>query len=352
MSFQFWIFFASGILVFSLIFLVSDFLSNSSQFTTVSRVDLVRYYFYMLPETVYRMIPVASLVGVLFTMAHMQKTNELVALFSLGVSLWQVTGVLLFWSTVTSVGALAIGDRWVPQAIQEKKYLYFNHIEKKPGSYSIIKTGRIWYKVKDTIFYIQTLNPVSNTAEGLKMFIIGPDWNLIEMIDAKQVEFKKNLWKLKDGLITLLRSDSQFPVTREFSEKTIVMSEEAGSLAETAKPSDVLSMKELKQFILRNRDAGLDTLRYEVDYFSKWSFAFAGFVMSLLAIPFSIRKGRSGGIMGNIGIVLGLVFFYWTFYSSGLALGYHDRLPPFISAALPSLMMFLMGIWGIQKTRY
>lgn len=306
----------------------------------------------MLPEIIYRMIPVASLVGVLFTLSQLQRTNELTALFSLGVSLWQVGGVLLFWAGMTSSLALLAGDRWVPRAIQEKNHLYFNQIQKRPGFYSMVKTGRIWYKVRDTIFYIQTLNSSTNTAEGLKMFIIGPDWRLLQMIEAKTVVLSKENWVLKNGVTTVFSPGSQFPVTRDFTEKTISMGEEASSLAETAKPSEVLSMSELKRFISRNKEAGLDTLRYEVDYFGKWSFAFAGCIMSLLAIPFGIKRGRSSGVMSSIGIVLGLVFLYWTLYSSGLAMGYYGRIPAFFAATLPSLAMLLFGIWSMQRTRH
>jgi len=349
---QFTFFSLSGLTIFTLIFLVSDFLSNSSQFHSVSRLEMVQYYFYMLPEIIYRMIPVATLVGVIFTVTMLQRTNELTALFSLGVSLWQVSGVLLLLAAGTSLFALFLGDRWVPQATQAKNYLYYNQIKKKPGFYSMIKTGRIWYKVKDTIFYIQTLNPKTNTGEGLKMFVIGPDWQMLQMLEAKKIEMKKDTWILKEGVMTVFSPGSQFPVTRAFDEKTISMSEEASSLAETAKPSEVLSLSELKRFISKNKAAGLDTLRYEVDYFGKWSFAFAGCIMSLLAIPLGVKRGRTGGLMGSVGIVLGLVFVYWTLYSSGIALGYYGRVPPFFAATLPSFGMLLFGIWGIQKTRF
>jgi lipopolysaccharide export system permease protein len=348
---QFWIFFLSGLIVFSLIFLVSDFLSNSGQFQQVSRLEIAQFYFYMLPEIVYRMIPVASLVGVIFTLTQLQRTNELMALFSLGVSLWQVGGVLLFWAGVTSGLALFAGDQWVPKATQHKNSLYYNRIQKNPGLYSVVKTGRIWYKVRDTIFYIQSLNPATNTAEGLKMFIIGPDWQLLQMIEARKVELKKDTWVLKEGINTIFTPNSEFPVTRPFKEKTISMGEEASSLAETAKPSEVLSMSELRRFIARNKEAGLDTLRYEVDYFGKWSFAFAGCIMSLLAIPFGVKRGRSSGFMSSIGVVLGLVFLYWTLYSSGLALGYYGRIPAFFAAVVPSVGMLLFGIWSIQRTK-
>lgn len=347
---QFWLFLFAGLTVFTSLFLVADILGNSSQFTDVSRLEMVTYYYYMLPEVMYRMLPVASVIGVIFTLAQLQRTNEMVALFSLGVSLWQVTGILMFWTLVASALNFYLGDQVMPRAIQNKNYLYYHQIMKKPSLYSTVKTGKIWYKVKDTIFYLKTLNPQANRGEGLKMFMIGPDWKLMQMVEAKQVEFQKNIWQLKEGVVTIFSEDSSFPMTQGFTEKTIVMAEEAGELAETAKPSDVLTMGELRKFISRNKAAGLDTMRYEVDYFSKWSFAFAGCIMALLAIPFSIQRGRAGGVMSSVGVVLVLVFIFWTLYSSGLAMGYHGRVPPLFAATVPSLLMGAGGIFAIRRT--
>lgn len=127
------------------------------------------------------------------------------------------------------------------------------------------------------------------------------------------------------------------------------MSEDAKDLSSTANTADVLSLQELSDFIARNKAAGLNTISYEVDYQSKYGFAIAALVMTLVGIPFSVGRARSGGIMLNVGICLGLVFFYWIFYSSALTLGKHGHLTPVISAWLPNLAMALFGLYRTVK---
>jgi lipopolysaccharide export system permease protein len=153
------------------------------------------------------------------------------------------------------------------------------------------------------------------------------------------VDLKGSQWELLDGSVTLFTEDSSFPLTSSFKSKTIVMGEDAKDLSSTGNTSDVLSLTELSEFIRRNKAAGLDTLKYEVDYHSKYGFAFAAIVMCLLGIPFSVSKARSGGTMMNVGICLGLVFVYWIFYSSGLTLGQHGQVPPLLAAWAPNLLM-------------
>jgi lipopolysaccharide export system permease protein len=213
----------------------------------------------------------------------------------------------------------------------------------------MVRNEKIWYRSKDTIFIIKTLNPDTQEAQGLTLYYFNENWDLIQMVSANKVQLAGRNWNLFDGSVTLFTEESSFPLTSNFQKKTIVMSEDAKDLGSTANTADVLSLKELNEFIARNKEAGLNTVSYEVDYHSKYGFALAALVMTMVGIPFSVGRGRSGGTMANIGICLGLVFFYWIFYSSALTIGKHGQLKPIIAAWLPNIMMALFGLWKTWK---
>jgi lipopolysaccharide export system permease protein len=92
-------------------------------------------------------------------------------------------------------------------------------------------------------------------------------------------------------------------------------------------------------------------LAYEVDYQSKYGFAFAGLVMCLLGIPFSVGRARSGGTMLNVGICLALVFAYYVFYSSGITLGQHGTVPPILAAWAPNIIMGTLGLVLLKRLK-
>jgi lipopolysaccharide export system permease protein len=129
------------------------------------------------------------------------------------------------------------------------------------------------------------------------------------------------------------------------------MGEDAKELQSTGQTSEMLNQAELLRFIERNKEAGLDTIRYEVDYHSKFSFAFAGLVMCLLGIPFSVGKARSGGSMMNIGIVILLVFAYWILFSSFITLGTHGHLNPILAAWAPNLLMATVAYFFMLRLK-
>ena len=345
----FWLYFVGGLIVFITLFLAIDALSTMVTYKDAEALSLLRYYGAYLPELIYRMAPVACLLATIFTLSTLNRNNELVALFSSGMSLLRVTASVLISVAVISVGIFVVSDRILPGFTKKKNFIFFNEISKNPSLYSMVRNEKIWYRSKDSIFYIKTLNENAHEAQGLTLYYFSDKWDLIQMVTAKKVQMAGQNWNLFDGSVTLFTEDSSFPLTSQFEEKTIVMSEDSKDLSSTANTADVLSLKELSQFIKRNKEAGLDTLSYEVDYHSKYGFALAALVMTLAGIPFSVGRARSGGSMLNVGICLALVFVYWIFYSSALTLGKHGQIPPIAAAWIPNLAMAFFGLFFARR---
>lgn len=335
----FWASFIGGSLVFVTIFLAVDAMSTMVSHKGISLGTLMNYYVYYTPEIFYKLLPIACLLGVILAISAMNKANELVALFAAGMSLFRITLPLLMWVAIISGVAFVAMDRLGPAMTRKKNFILFNDIEKKPGMYSVVKTNKIWYRSKNAIFNIKTLSVQGDTAQSLTLYFFSPEWDLLQMITADKVELGPSTWNLIDGSVTLFTGNSSFPVTSQFKTKRIAMGEDAKDLQSTGQTSDMLSQTELAHFIQRNKDAGLDTVRYEVDYHSKYSYALAGLVMCLLGIPFSVGRARSGGTMANIGIVIVLVFAYWVLLNSSLTLGTHGHINPIVAAWAPNLLM-------------
>lgn len=347
----FWVYFLGGLLIFTTLLVTVDAMSTMTTYKEVVGSVWLRYYGYFIPELIHKMIAVACVLGSVMTLATMNRANELVALFAAGMSLIRICASILFWVSLIAIGSYVFADRVLPNFMKNKNYIYYAEIKKNPGMYQTVKTNKIWYRSKNAIFNIKTLSPEGNRAQGLTLYFFNDSWDLLQMITAKNVEMKGSQWDLQKGSVTLFATDSSFPLTSNFDEKSIVMSEDANDLKSTGQTSEMLSQAELLKFINKNKDAGLDTTAYEVDYHSKISFAFAAIVMVLLGIPFSVSSQRSGGMMVNLGICLVLVFAYWIFYNSGLNLGKHGSLSPWLSAWLPNILFSFAAIIVIQRRK-
>lgn len=341
----FWAAFFAGLLIFITLFLASDVMSTLVKYKEASAITFIKYYMYFTPEILYKMLPIACVAGMVMTVSSLNKGSELVALFAAGLSLFRISRILFLSILVISFFSYWLSDQVLPVFAKQKSFIYYNELEKNPARFQTIKTNKIWYRSKNSIFNIKTLNSEGNKAQGLTLYFFSEAWELIQMLTAESVQMNGSHWVLQNGSVTVFSKESSFPLNDRFTEKTIVMSEDAQDLRSTGQTSDLLTQSELAKFISKNKEAGLDTIKYEVDFNSKFSFALAGLVMSLLALPFCVGHARGGGgMMRNIGICLGLVLLYWIFYSTSQTLGIRGYLTPLLAAWLPNLVMTSLGV--------
>jgi len=335
-------YFIGGLIVFVSLFVTVDFMSRMTRYGA-STEALIKFYALATPSVVYQMMPVACLLATIFTLSSLSKSNELVALFSSGMSLARVSTPMLVLVVVISSVAFFLNDRLMPFINQRKNYVEYVEIKKQPGLYSTVKTNRIWYRSGNVLFNIKTLQAEKSQAQGLTMYYFNSSWQLIQMITAEEVLLRGAEWELAKGTVTVFDEKMNVPMTQDFATKTIPVNDDVKDIQSGAQSTDALSVAELRRFIQRNKEAGLDTLRYEVDYHAKFSFAFAAFVMSFLGIPFSVTRQRAGGTAFNVGITVLFAFGYWAAYNSGLTLGRHGALPPLIAVWLPNMSMVALS---------
>ncbi len=346
----FWAAFFAGLLVFLTLFIATDVMSTLVKYKEVSSAILLKYYVFYIPEVIYKMLPIACVVGMVMTISSLNKGSELVALFASGMSLFRISRVIFISVFVVGLFSYYLSDQLLPIFSKQKSFIYYNDMEKTPSRFQTIKTNKIWYRSKNSIFNIKTLNAEGNKAQGLSLYFFNDKWDLVQMLTADSVLLNGNQWILKNGTITVFDKTSSFPLKDKFVEKTIVMTEDAQDLRSTGQTSDLLTQRELSRFINKNKEAGLDTIRYEVDFYSKFSFALAGLVMSLLALPFCVERGRGTGMIRNIGISIGLVVIYWVLHSTSQILGQHGQIVPVVAAWFPNISMLLLGVFFLLRS--
>ena len=52
----------------------------------------------------------------------------------------------------------------------QKNYIFLVEIAKQPGLYSMVKENKIWYRSKDSLFNIKTLNIKKRQAQQLTLY--------------------------------------------------------------------------------------------------------------------------------------------------------------------------------------
>jgi lipopolysaccharide export system permease protein len=343
-------YFFAGLVVFLTLFFVIDFMTQITRFD-VTLATLGRYYGAYCFEIIYQFIPVAAMVGVVFTLSTLNKSRELTALFSLGMSLFRVLVPIFFWISLFVGLSFYIGDQVVPVTKKKKDYIYFVEMKKNPSLYSTVRNDRIWYRTDNILFNIKHVDAEKKIAYGLTFNYMSPDWKLQQMITSKEAEITNEGWILKDGTLTLFVDDMGTPLVQSFDSKTVAMTEELSDIQTTSSASDFLSFRQLGRYIAKNKEAGLNMTAFEVDYHNKLSFPFTIFVMALLGVPFVITHQRSGGMAKNVGLILLMTFSFWVLQSSSMSLGRHGQLPPIVATWGPNVLIMIATYFCFRWTR-
>lgn len=304
-----------------------------------------------MPNIIYQLVPAACLIAALFTLSTLNKSNELVVLYSMGMSLFRVAAPILVLCALISVVTFYVGDRVLPILNQKRDYIYYVELKKKPEQYQTVKTNRIWYRNDNIIYNIRAIEIAQNRAQGLNMYYFNEDWHLIQLIKAKDVRFINNgAWELLDGTVTLFADESSFPLTKSFDKKVVQVSQDISDIQSAPKTAEIMSVADLKHFIDKNKELGLSTTRFETDYYAKWAFATAGFMLALLGIPFATSRERSGGNMKSIAIASGLAAGYWVAFGAAVSLGYQGLLPPVYAAWIPNVVILMLAGYKLYRS--
>jgi lipopolysaccharide export system permease protein len=313
--------------------------------------QIVIFHLLNIPLVMVQMMPPAVLLATVFTLSGLTRTNELIACHAIGIGIGRIMALILSIVFIVCCMVLIMQDRILPITHKKQQVYYWKVMKKRPDFFLDIKKDKIWYRSKNLIYNLQLFDPKNNSIRGMSVYTFDENFNLVEVVDAKRADYTPNGWSLSDGTVTVFNKDDTFPLTKKFDHKELVINETPRDFQEIEKEVDGLRLKELYHYIQKVKAAGADTKSYEVTFHSKISLSFIPIVMCFLAVPFSLKGRREGGMAKDLGICLGVTFIYWLFYSISLSLGRNGTLRPWFAAWLPSVVFFALASMLMARQR-
>jgi lipopolysaccharide export system permease protein len=156
-------------------------------------------------------------------------------------------------------------------------------------------------------------------------------------------------WRLSNGIRREFRS-GQPDRAETFQDQSVKLPERYQDFAQVPRAPDVMSYRELREYIDRLRDAGHQVAKYIVDLQSKLSFPLAHPIMVLVGIPFALTSPRGGRVIG-IALCLALGLGYFIVHSAALALARAEILPPIIAAWAANALFATLGFFLYLRAR-
>jgi lipopolysaccharide export system permease protein len=340
----------------------------------------VLYVLLLLPGHVYEVMPVAALIGTIYTMAQFAQTSEFTIMRASSMSTQQAGVILAKIGVVFVAVTFLFGEVITPRTAPIAERV---RLSAKGATVSAEFRSGMW--TKDTIHADGVKGPVT----GSRFFNarqIRPDGRLVDvrlyefdngmrmrsLITAASATFSGNsTWRLNDVTETLFANSRELPApdtpvaagqpiqsrfgqdtasvsTRKVASLDLVSEITPKILSVSRSDPAQMSANELAVYTRHLAENRQETERFKIAFWKKLIDPLSIFVLMALALPFGYLHTRSGGVSLKIfiGIMIGVSFLLINSLFSHV--GMLSTWPAFVTAAAPSLLFLLLAIGALR----
>ncbi len=341
-----------SLFVMSLLYIVIDLFEKLDEFIVnkATTEQLIMYFVYKLPLLIIQMTPVAILISTMFLIGAFSKSNEFTAMKAAGIPLIRIVSPLLTFAFLISLLILLLNETLVPVATARSNHILQNEIRKVVVH--AVYDSDIWVKGKGNLFWnVQSYDPKKKEMHNVRVLKLDKEYTVEYRVDAKRATWNGTAWVLFGGEFWDFKNPLKFHAKTVDGEAVKILTTPPRSFRVVQRPSEELNAFELSRYIDDVKAEGYDASRYEVELYSKFSFPFLSFIMAMVAIPFAMRRGRSGGGFIGIGFSIIIGFSFWVVMSLGVSLGRGALLPPLLAAWFGNILYFCGGFYLLLTSK-
>ena len=343
--------FLFSLLALGVIFIIVDLFENLDKFLdrNAGIIHIAEYYLYYIPAILKLLIPIGTLLATLFTIGNLSNTNEITAMKSGSLSLYQLMIPVIVLSILISFTQLWFSTMVVPRATKVKNEMAAVYLGKDESSKYLNNIFIRESKTRNIL--IKEYNSKTMQGSGLLIQDFSSELNprLFSKIYASMFrwDMKKKTWILKNikkQIYEKVKMKEELLGDKEYK-----LSFNNTELSDLVKPIDEMNIFELYKFLVFQENGGKDINQSLTDFYGIIAFPMANFIVILFGVPFASVK-RRGGIAIQIGAALIVSFAYLVFTKIGQIVGISVGIGPVISAWLANILFFLVGLIVIFKT--
>ncbi|HYN62808.1 MAG TPA: LPS export ABC transporter permease LptG [Rubrivivax sp.] len=304
-----------------------------------------------LPGNLYELLPIAVLIGTIYSLARLAQSSEFTILRTGGLSPARALRLLTVLALIFSAITFAIGEYLEP--LTEKQVVLMKAAFE--GGRKLGRTGA-WLKERRITEQGERSYSVNvagidgkGNLDGIRIFEFDADGRHLSRIIARQGRVgADSTWTLSNAEVTRWPAGPQ-GLPDQVTRQTLPTMQWASTLSAGVVSAAVLPLKtmstvDLWRYSHHLSDQEQASQRYQIQFWKKALYPFACLVLTALALPFAYLHARGAGISLKVfgGIMLGISFVLLNNIAGhiGMLRGW----TPWIVAAMPSTVFLLISL--------
>jgi len=317
--------------------------------------DVGKMILYLLPGMVLFALPAAILMAVFIAFLRLSGDNEIMALKSSGISLFQMLPPVVTVSLIGFVAALTISTLLVPWGNRSFRDLVFR-IAKSKANLGIKE--RVFSEPFDKVtFYVNSFSSKENMMKDL-FLVDRREPSMTTTIVSKSgmivsdPEGKAIVIHLMDGTAFTMEKKAQAARTIQFStyDVRIGLDDIMPPDSPRRKSPKEMSLLEMTRFLRAFPEKKTEYHEIAVELMERISIPFAVFLMGMIGAPLGAQI-RSGGRSMGIGISMAIFLVYYLFLAGVRGIGETGTLSPFIGMWLPSFFLLVSTLLLLNRVQ-
>ena len=348
---EIWPTFLTILTVFAFIVVATRMLTISEWVITrgVHPGQIFKLILYLLPGIILFALPAAALMAVFIAFIRLSSDNEVLALKSSGISLFQMLPTVLLVSFVSFLIALFLAVFGAPWGNGSFKDIIFQIAESKADL--AIKERVFCEPFQNVTFYINNFS--TNERVMKDVFVVDRrDPQTTNTIVAKEARVLSNpKWRtitigFLNGTIFMVGKDFESVRTLKFDTYSlnIGLHDIMKAVSSRKKSPKEMSIQELKETLKTETKGEVSYNVTLIKLLEKFSIPLAVFLMGLIGVPLGAQL-RAGG--RSVGIVVGIIIFliYYTFLGGVRSLCETGTVSPLVGVWLPDLFLLISCLY-------
>ncbi len=337
-----------GVLVFVLLYIVIDLFSHLDDIlqNKVPLDVLLKYYISMVPMIFVNVAPVSSLLSGMYSMAHMNYSNEIIAIRSSGKSLGFVLFPLFAGALLLCAVVFFVNEEFVPGSIVFTKSVKRDFITRSYAQKdNLMLRNLAFYGEGNRLFFVSKYFPDKRQMQGLVILFQDENQKVREKWVAQKAFWHEGKWRFENLLTYKFDETGELEQDKKefFRQKDAELGLTPQDIVRNEAYADSLNIKALLSHIKRLKQSQAKaTLRdYRVKLANRIIFPFTAVILLIAGLPFTLRIGRKPVGVAQIGIGIVLFFLYYVAMMLSVGIAKVVNVPIWV-VLLPVPMIFLI----------
>ena len=320
----------------------------------LSLIDAISLTFMKLPMLIEQTMPFLILVSAIIVFSRLSRLSELPAMRAAGLSAWRFLAPLALLALLLGVFTTAVLNPLGAHLNANFEETRANLLGNSSGSISTAKNG-IWLRQgtenDQFVIYAKSAEQKGVVLNDVKIFEYERIYNsetpsnkyaFKHRIEAQTATLKDGFWELKDVIENTPGLD---PVRKRAL--SIPTNLDPAKLLDRFANTSTIGFWQLPGFIGETKNAGLDSLRYEMHYHSLLAYPILYVAMALIGALVCLRLARLGGTAQLIawGALSAVLLYFITELTQSL--GAAGAAPTLIAAFTPPVFALFGALTAI-----